>query len=101
MLEMLKKAMFTGVGLALKTREEVEEIANDWIQRQKMSEEDGRKFMSDLMGKYDDSRGKMEERIEKVVADFLSRVNIATREELDAVKDDVALLKKAMNAKDA
>lgn len=97
MLDMLKKAMFTGIGLALKTREEVEDAAKEWADRQRMSEEEGRKFMEELLGKYDASRGRLEERIEKTVADILKKTNIATREEMDALKAEVALLRKAVN----
>lgn len=97
MLDMLKKAMFTGIGLALKTREEVEEAAKEWADRQRLSEEDGRKFMEELLGKYDASRGRLEERIEKTVADILKKTNIATREELEALKAEVALLRKVVN----
>lgn len=86
MLDMFKKSMLTGLGLVIKTRDEVESVAKEWIEKQKMSESEGRKFMDDLLKKYDDSREKLEDRVEKMVKDTLKKRNIATREEVEALK---------------
>lgn len=86
MLDMFKKSMLTGLGLVIKTRDEVESLAKEWIDKQKMSETEGRKFMDDLLKKYDDSRGKLEDRIERSVKKTLKKSNIATREEVEALK---------------
>ncbi len=101
MLEMMKKTMFTGLGLALKTRDEVESFAKDWTKKREMSEDEGRSFISDLMKRYDDSFNKLEGQIEKTVREVMRKTNIATREELDQVKkanraamDEILLLKR-------
>ncbi len=86
MLDMFKKSMLTGLGLVIKTRDEVESVAKEWIEKQKMSESEGRKFMDDLLKKYDDSKEKLEDRVEKMVKDTLKKRNIATREEVEALK---------------
>ncbi|GBC62836.1 hypothetical protein DENIS_3820 [Desulfonema ishimotonii] len=99
MLEMLKKSMLTGIGLALKTRDEVEELARDWSKKQKMSEEDGRKFLDEMMDKYDSSVDKLEERVEKAVRDVLKKTSIATRDEVDELRAEIALLRTAVNVR--
>ncbi len=86
MLDMFKKSMLTGLGLVIKTRDEVESLAKEWTEKQKMSESEGRKFMDDLLKKYDDSREKLEDRVEKMVKETLKKRNIATREEVEALK---------------
>lgn len=86
MLEMFKKSMLTGLGLMIKTRDEVEAVAKEWVEKGKMSEAEGRKFMDEVLRKYDDSREKMEDRVEKAVKDVLKKSNIATREEVDGLK---------------
>lgn len=96
MLDMLKKTFFTGIGMILKTRDEAEEFAKDWAKKQQMSEEEGRKFVDDMMKKYDSSMNTMEERVEKMVKDALKKANIATRDELDDLRLEVARLKEIM-----
>ncbi len=93
MLDMLKKTMLTGIGMALKTREEVEEMAKDWTNRQKMSEDEGRKFMDDLMKKYDSSVDNLEDRIEEIVNKILKKANIASKEEVDELRLEIERIK--------
>jgi polyhydroxyalkanoate synthesis regulator phasin len=95
MLEMLKKTMLTGIGMALKTRDEVEELAKDWVNKQRMSEEDGRRFMDDLLKKYDSSVDKMEDKIEEIVKKVLQKVNLATRDDLEELRKEIEQLKSA------
>lgn len=58
--ELMKKVMLTGIGLALKSQSEMEAMARDIIKRTKMGEAEGKKFVDDLMKKYDKARVDME-----------------------------------------
>lgn len=96
MFDTIKKSMLTGIGLALKTRDEVEDFAKDWTEKQRLNEEEGRKFMDDLLKRYDTSVEKLEDKIRDMVGDALKKANIATREELDSLKKEVDRLRQAM-----
>jgi polyhydroxyalkanoate synthesis regulator phasin len=99
MLELLKKTMLTGIGLALKTRDEVEDLARDWASTQKMSEEEGRKFLEDLMKRYDTSMDKLEEQVENTVKTVLRKTAVVTKDEFDALKQEVTLIRETLRAK--
>lgn len=96
MFDLLKKTMLTGIGMAVKTREEVEDLAKEWAKRQQMSEDEGRKFMDDLMRKYDSSVEKLEDRVEDAVKKVLKKTPLATQDELKSLKKEVAELKEAV-----
>lgn len=96
MIDMIKRSMLTGLGMMLKTRDEVERLARDWADNQKLSEEEGRRFIDDLLKRYDDSMDKMEEKVRETVNDVMKRTNIATREEVDELRKEVERLKMAM-----
>jgi len=72
-IDLIKKTMMAGIGFALKTRDEVEELARDLAQKGTMSEQEGRRFIDDLLKRYDDARGKLENRIENIVKEFLKK----------------------------
>lgn len=93
MLDLFKKSVLTGLGLALKTRDEVEDLAKNWAQKQQMSEKEGRSFLDDMMKKYDDSVEKLEEKVERTVKDVLKKMQIASRDEVEALHREVAQLK--------
>ncbi|MFO8049213.1 MAG: hypothetical protein R6U29_09295 [Desulfosudaceae bacterium] len=95
MLDLIKKTMFAGIGLALKTKEEVEIIAKELVKQAELSENEGKKFVNDFLKRYDESRDKLEEKVEQSVKDVVSRSSLATRDELTEIRDEIKKLKKA------
>ena len=97
MIDLFKKATMTGIGLALVAKDEFEEIAKDFEQKLNLSEKDGRQFFSDLQKKYDEAQGKLEDRVEKSVRDFMKKADLVTGDELKALKKEIRELKKAVS----
>jgi polyhydroxyalkanoate synthesis regulator phasin len=65
MLDLIKKTMMTGLGLALLAKDEVEDLAKEVVEKGKMTEKEGRKFFDDLQKRYDEVQSKLEDRVEK------------------------------------
>jgi polyhydroxyalkanoate synthesis regulator phasin len=97
MPELVKKTMLAGVGLALKTWDEVEDMTRELVERGKMGEKEGNKFLDDLRQRYDDTQKKLEARVEKTVKEFLKKANVVTSDELKAVKKEIRELKKMIS----
>jgi polyhydroxyalkanoate synthesis regulator phasin len=97
--EIMKKVMLTGIGLALKTRSEMEALTKDIIKQSKMSEAEGRKFVADVMKKYERARTDMEKQIKKGIAEYMAQADIASKKELQALKQEVQRLKKGAKTK--
>jgi len=98
MPDLIKKTMLAGVGLALKTWDEVEDLAKELVDKGKMNEKDGNKFLKDLQKRYEETQKKLEARVEKTVKDFLKKANVVTSDELKAVKKEVRELKKMISS---
>ena len=96
MLDLVKKTMLTGIGLALLAKDEVEDLAKDLIDKGKMSEQDGRKFFNDLQDRYDKVQKKLEDQVEKIVKEMLKKADIVTGDDLKALKKEIRDLKKAV-----
>lgn len=94
----MKKTLLTGVGLALKTWDEVEDLAKQAIKKGRMSEKDGSKFLKDLQKKYEDAQKKLETRVEKAVKEFLKKADVVTGDELKALKKEVRELKNMISS---
>lgn len=99
MIDLIKKTMMAGIGLALKTRDEVEELARDLSKKGSMSEQEGKRFLDDLLKRYDDAKDKLEDRVEETVKKLLKKADIVTSEELKALKKEIRELKKAISEK--
>jgi len=98
MPDLIKKTLLAGVGLALKTWDEVEDLVKELVDKGKMSEKDGSNFLKDLQKRYEETQKKLEARVEKTVKEFLKKANVVTSDELKAVKKEVRELKKMISS---
>ena len=98
MSDLIKKTLLASVGLALKTWDEVEDLAKELVDKGKMTEKDGSKFVKDMQKRYEETQKKLEARVEKTVKDFLKKANVVTSDELKAVKKEVRELKKMISS---
>jgi len=98
MFDLIKKSMLTGIGLALKTWDEVEDLVNDMQKKGEMSETEGRKFLDDARKRYEETQEKLEKRIESSVKDFLKKTQIVTTDELKDLKKEIRELKGIVNS---
>jgi polyhydroxyalkanoate synthesis regulator phasin len=97
--ELMKKVMMTGLGLALKSQSEMEALTKDLIKKSKMGEAEGKKFVDDVMKKYDKAKKDMENTIRKGIADYMSSADIASKKEVESLKQEIKKLKKAPKTK--
>jgi polyhydroxyalkanoate synthesis regulator phasin len=97
MLNIIKKSMLTGIGLALIAKDEVEDLAKELVNKGKMSENEGTKFLEDLQKRYDETQKKLEEKVQRAVKDFMKKADIVTRDELKGLKKEIRDLKKAIS----
>ena len=95
MIEILKRTYLAGVGLAAKTWEEVEALSKEMIQKAKMSEKEGSKFLKEMRKRYDDTQKKTGKYMEKVVKDIMKKMDLATGDDIKALKNEIHKLKKA------
>ena len=98
MADLIKKTMLAGIGLALRTWDEVETVAKELVEKGQMSEKEGSRFLKDLQKKYEESQKKLEARVEKSVKEFLKKANVATSDDLKALKKEIRELKKMVGS---
>ena len=98
MIEQLKKALTTGVGLALKTWTEVEAAGKEMIKKAQLSEKDAGQFLKNLKESYEKTQKKMESQVEHLVKDILKKADIATNDDVKALKREIQTLRKELKA---
>lgn len=98
MFDLVKKSMLAGIGLALKTWDEVEDMVSELQKKGELSETEGRKFLEEVQKRYEETQGKLEKRVEQAVKDFLKKTSIVTSDELKELKKEIRELKGIVNA---
>ncbi len=100
MLELMKKAALIGVGLVALTTEKIEESVKEIVKKGELSEKEGKELASELVEKSKQVRKEWGDRIEKMVADTLQKLNIPNRREIDELKQRVARLEQLLEKKE-
>jgi polyhydroxyalkanoate synthesis regulator phasin len=99
MIDLIKKAMFTGIGVATLTRDKIEEISREFIEKGKLSESEGKKLVDDLMTKSEKAKNDAKDQVEGYVKMALNKMDLASSSELDELKKEIAELKKILESK--
>lgn len=101
MIELIRKTLATGLGLAFMTKEKIEELAKDFIEKGKLSEREAKDFIDDLSKKSKEARKKVEEELEKMVRKTVEKMNLVTRDDFLKLQNQLEELKKAVKEKDS
>lgn len=86
MIELIKKAFYTGLGAAELTREKIEDLARELSEKGKVSESEVKKFVDEMISKSQERKDQVKKQIEKMTEDALKKMNLASREDLEALE---------------
>ena len=82
MFDLIKKTLLTGVGLAVMTKDKVEELGKEFASQAKLSELEGKEFVDHLLKQSETARKEFESRINSAVQKAVSGLNLATKDEV-------------------
>lgn len=93
MIDLVKKAMFTGIGIVSLSRDKVEEMARDFIEKGKLSEQEGEKLVAELLKKSEESRTELKKQIEEQVHSVLGKMDLAAKSDLAELRTELLEIK--------
>ncbi len=86
MFDLLKKATLMGIGITSMTKDKIEGLAKEIVAEGKLSEEEGKKLVEDMLKQADEARNELESRVEKLVKSHLEKLDIQSRAEVEKLK---------------
>jgi len=95
MIDVLKKVLLTGVGVAALSKEKIEELARDLAEKGKMTEQEGKALVDQLLTSSDEARQELQKQVEEKVALALDKMDLAKKSEVEALRQEIEVLKKA------
>ncbi|NLE01624.1 MAG: hypothetical protein GX640_17305 [Fibrobacter sp.] len=81
MLDLLKKTIYTTIGIAVLTREKAEEVGRKIVKETGMTEAEGKQFIEELLKKSDEMRASVEKIVNEKVEIALKKLNIPTQKD--------------------
>ncbi len=89
MLEALKKALLSGFGAVILTKEKAEEITRKLVKESKLSKEDAQKLMDELFETGSREWSDIEESLSKSIRKGVENLDIPSKKELHGLKSKV------------
>jgi len=94
MSDLIKKTILAGLGALSLSREKAKKLAKDLVKQGELAKSEEAKFTRDLIERAEKSKVEAEKKIEKIVEKTLTKLNIPTRKELNALKTKIDKLSK-------
>ena len=107
LMEAVHKVLLAGIGAAALAQEEIEDFVNRLVERGEIAEADGKKMMKDVIEKRKQmvkmpaklavQPKKITSDIEKRIEDLMAKMNIPTKDEIDALSAKITVLTKKVD----
>jgi polyhydroxyalkanoate synthesis regulator phasin len=98
MFEYLKKTLLTGVGLALRSKKEIEELAKEFAEKSRMDQDEAREFLKECEQKYEEAKEGFDKKVEVTIEKILKKLDLPSRSDIKALNERMdALTKKLSN----
>ncbi len=100
MKELFKDIVYTGVGAAFLTRDKLEELRGELMDKGNLSKEEGKEVIDELLKKSDSARDQLELWITRQVEDRIKQLNLATCDEVAELRRMIEELQIVINKND-
>jgi polyhydroxyalkanoate synthesis regulator phasin len=99
MFETIKKSLLTGVGLALRSKDEIEELAKEFAEQSKMDQTEAKQFLKECQEKYEDAKQGLDKKIETAIEKILIKLDLPTRSDIKQLNQRIDELTEDLNDK--
>ena len=97
MFDYLKKSLLSGIGLALRSKNEIEDLAKEFVENSKMNQDEAREFIRDCQQKYEEARTGFDKRVEETIEKILSKLDLPSRSDIKALNARIDDLTKKLS----
>ena len=99
MKELLQNIMYAGIGAVTLTKEKLEELQDELIEKGKMSRDEGKQFVDELKSKSEKAKEQLDQWIARRVEDQVKQLNLASRDEIAELQKKVDELRTLLEKK--
>lgn len=98
MIELIKKAVYTGMGAVSLTKDKIDEFSRELISVGKLSEQEGEKLVNELRKKSDESKESLRKQTELMVEAALQSMQLAKLSDVERLEGEIVDLRKELEA---
>jgi len=94
MEELIKKVLYTGVGLVASATEKVQQQVNDLVDNDKISKDEGKKIVDSFVKSTEEKKTELETRLNEMVAGIINKLDLVRKSDIDDLIKKVERLEK-------
>ena len=94
MIDIIKKSIYLGIGAASVTKDKVESLIDELIEKGQLKQEEKTKTMQDILDRLKEEEHKITSKIKQTVENVIRDTGIPTQKDLDEIKKKLAELEK-------
>jgi poly(hydroxyalkanoate) granule-associated protein len=98
MVATARKILLASIGAVSLAQEEIETFVNQLVERGEVAERDGRRLLNDIMEKRKSQVKEVESDLEARIEDILSRLNVPTKADIEALGSKIMALTRKVDA---
>jgi len=98
MIDLIKKAVLTGMGVASLTKDKIDEFSRELIEKGKLTEQEGEKFVQEMRKRAEESRDALVLQTDKIVEATLNKMQLAKAADVEKLQVEIAGLRKEIEA---
>ena len=97
MQDLLKKALSLGFGALLVSKDKIEDVVNELVNKGELGQKEGKNLVNELIEKGEASVNEVEGKIEKIVKSVTEKLDLPSRKELNEIKSEIEQIKEKLN----
>ena len=97
MIDLLKNVVYAGIGAAFLTRDKIEEVRGELVNKGKLTKDEGKEFVDDLIKRSESARDQLELWLTRQVEDRVNQLNLATTDEVADLRRQIEELQVVIN----
>ena len=98
MLDYLKKSILTGVGMALRSKKEIESLAKEFAEQSEMNQQEAKDFLKECQSRYDQTKSDLDKKIETTIETVLKKLDLPSKSDIDELNQRMDALQKKIDS---
>lgn len=99
MLDIIKKSIYLGLGIATATKEKVETLVDELIEKGQITKDEKTKVVQEILDKVEKGEKEFKQKIDKEVKEVINNLGLATKMDIDELKNIINDLEKKIYTK--
>ena len=97
MFDLVKKSIFAGIGAFAATEEKIQELVSDFIEKGKITEQEGKTLFKDLQHAAQENREKISTMIDERITCMMGQLHLATKEDIAIINERLARIEQQLS----